>query len=121
LPFVFSGHPSYLVAAGRELGLPIHVVDRARRPLSVSDAAGLLSQATTVHPAARREILSHARERIDAFRVAWTAAEAMYRDVQESLFPPEPTEVAGSFGVEPVEAELTPEPFKPRRTRKADL
>lgn len=119
MPFVFAGHPGYLVEAGRKLDVPAHVVDRARRPMLVSEPAGLLSQATTAHPAARREILAHARDRVDAFRVALAACEAMYAEVQESLFPPEPAVVAEAFGVEPVEAELTASP-QPRRTRKAN-
>lgn len=89
MSFVFAGYPSYLVEAGRKLDLPAHVVDRARRDLNIGHAAGLLSQATTAHPAARREILAHARERIDALKVAWAAAEAMYDEVHASLFPPE--------------------------------
>lgn len=118
MPFQFTGHPKYLEAAGSSLGHHARVVDRARRQPAVGECAGLLAQSLEVHPAARREILMHARERVDALHVAYLAALAMHDEVRAVALPPEPSRAAEASGVEPAEAELSPEPTKARRHPK---
>lgn len=127
MPFQFSGHPKYLVEAGCELKLPVSVVDRSRRQPAVGECANLLSQAIDAHPAHRREILSHARERVEALAVAHKASLAMYDEVVGQLFPPAPAPVdddekewaefkAANHGVEVAEL---PRNQRPPRRQKA--
>lgn len=109
--YQFAGHPKYLEAAAVKLGYSIYVTDRARRQPAVGECANLLSQVLDAHPAARREMLDHAHERVFALAVAHEAAKAMYDEVRDVVFPPVvPDPVTWSDNTE-----LT----KPARHRKA--
>lgn len=88
MSFKFSGHPDYLRDAGCELKVPAHVVDRSRRQPAVGECSSLIAQAIDTHPNNRREILSHARERVEALAVAHKATLAMYEQAVAYFFPP---------------------------------
>lgn len=128
--FQFHGYPKYLEDAGKALGYSLRVIDRSRRQVAVGECATQLSQVMSAHPAARREIMSHALERAQALEVASVAARAMYDEMHDEAFPPEPVVVAAvepdpdsaiaAIGFELNEDVVVRTSAKPNRTRKVE-